>query len=832
MREVTVLQDLLDDQVGWVEELDNVLLDRVDSSNPSQATPMTPPHISLGTPTKRATPIVSITWPVALSALERWSPSPPLPAHTAEQFQSLDVQEALWNACLPDTSFVAGLPNTRVTEWRLYFAWANAGGPLTRDQDEVFKWLQHGVKVQWVGVYNRHQQAHPRFRQRLALVRELLQSTFPLEPQKAQELLKGDRPGHVVFPNRASVQTQMGFVVDAITELLSTGAVEEVTEAQVQVCSGLAVVVNHKGKARLILDARYINLFDKYVPFSYEQLQDIPLYAQEEDVLCLTDFKSGYHHFSIHPADRPFLGFQLQQRFFRFKVLPFGLSSACRVYTTIMQQVYQPLRDKGLRMSFLIDDACYLFKGHTPAQFGITAVLCLFTFLGFCFSRQKCLTVPNQQGKFLGLLVDLQKMAFAIPADKAAYILAEWDKARQTGYSKRTMARIAGMLVSVAPAVRLAPLYIRRLFQAMGTTGVWDAEMGEEAAGLAEQDYMFWKAVLQKGSFKKWAEKRPMFSCAGDASATGYGGFSEDLLPRPMVESFTLEEQALMDAGKLSSCHREVRNMCLLVKTCLSANPEKLRGAELVVFCDNMGAVANLNAMNGKPHTLAEIRDLLELAMEHDVTVRAQWLPRTNPLIQEADALSRVEDTADFALANHLFQRVCKFREPGGAFWGFPTGDCFAGTAPGFHKSPRYFTKHPAPAGIGADALHCAWQSLDPPTGSTPLLWAFPPRELIRQVIQKIGQEGRNTILLVTNFPHKWKTWLTHLPVVDEKHITPTEGMFLLGSRFPVGLRTEGAFQCHISCFLIKFHQHKPLQRSRTGRKRGRQELTGASQLQ
>jgi hypothetical protein len=497
---------------------------------------------------------------------------------------------------------------------------------------------------------------------------------------------------------------------------------------QVGVCNGLAVVVNHKGKARLILDARYVNLFDKYVAFSYEQLQDIPLYAREGDVLCLTDFKAGYHHFRMHPADRPFLGFQFQGRFFRFKVLPFGLSSACRVYTLLMQQVYQPLRDRGLRMSFLIDDACFLFSSHSAAQYGIMALILLFTFLGFCMSRGKCLTDPAKEGKFQGLMVDLERMAFSVPQEKAKYILSEWGKAMQQGYSKRAMARIAGMLVSIAPAVRLAPLYIRRLFLAMGSAQHWDTELGEEAAGLAEQDYLFWSKIVQGSPCKKkkWKEQRRVFSCAGDASATGYGGFSQELLPQPMVESFTLQEQELMASGQLSSCHREVRNMCLLVKTCLAANPSKLHGAELVVYCDNMGAVSNLNSMNGKPHTFAEIRELLELTSAHDLLVRAQWLPRTDALIQTADALSRVEDYSDYALNKQLFQRVCKFRDRAGGFWGFPTGDCSAGTSPEFHKSVAFFTKHPAPEGKGADGLFCEWRLLDPPRTSHPLAVGVP----------------------------------------------------------------------------------------------------------
>eukprot|EP00884_Botryococcus_braunii_P009170 jgi/Botrbrau1/18254/Bobra.0398s0001.1 len=132
---------------------------------------------------------------------------------------------------------------------------------------------------------------------------------------------------------------------------LTTGAVREVAEDKVQVCSGLGVAANRKGKLRLILDARYINLFDKYVSFSYEKLTDVPQYARPGDWLCLTDFKAGYHHFRVHQEDQKYLGLSFQGKFYVFTVLPFGLSSACRTYTRFMLQVYGPLRVRGLRMT-------------------------------------------------------------------------------------------------------------------------------------------------------------------------------------------------------------------------------------------------------------------------------------------------------------------------------------------------------------------------------------------------------------------------------------------------------------------------------------------------
>jgi Reverse transcriptase (RNA-dependent DNA polymerase) len=533
-----------------------------------------------------------------------------------------------WGKALRDDQFVAGVTNRRVAAWRQYFQWAEGEQALTPEQETLLTWLRHGVKIDWVGVDSQSQVKHPRFAIRKKQVGELLHSTLPGQEQRVKELLRGNKPGSISFPNRKSVSLNQEFVKSALDDLLLTGALRQVTEDQVQVCNGLGVVANRHGKLRLILDARYINLFDKYVSFSYEQLSDLPQYARAGDWLTLTDFKSGYHHFKVHPSDQKYLGLSFMGKFYVFTVLPFGLSSACRTYTRFMQQVYQPLRQRGLRLTTFIDDAIFLAYSYNQGVLQMKALLLLLTWLGFCLSRSKCLSLPEQQGQFLGLVVDLQRQAFQVPKAKAEYILAKVKEVRAGGCTKRDFAKLAGMLVSISPAVRLAPLYTRRLFLAMGETRDWEDNISEELVDLTEEDLSFWEKALQEGRGKPWRQEGKVFTCYGDASARGYGGFSDELLIQPMQESFSVEEQELMAKGDLSSCHREVKNICLLVRTCIRANEQKLQGAVLLVFCDNQGAVANVNSMNGRPQTLRELRLMFEAAEEVGVDIRAQWVPR------------------------------------------------------------------------------------------------------------------------------------------------------------------------------------------------------------
>lgn len=261
----------------------------------------------------------------------------------------------------------------------------------------------------------------PRFQPRLLAVKELLRSTAGLPNE--ERLLSQQQPQQVHFLNRVSVQQHAEFVAAEIASLLRVGAIREwQSPEQPTVINGLGVVVNRLGKKRLILDARYINLFDAYNSFLYERLQDVPLLAGSQDCMMLTDFKGGYHQLFMSPCVYRFLAIEFSGRVYYFVSLPFGLSSASRVFTLLMSEVHRPLRLQGQRCTYLIDDTLFLFKLGSAARYQALIISTLLTSLGFFLSIPKCMLLPARQGKFLGLTVDLEKREFAIPT-KNGYIL-------------------------------------------------------------------------------------------------------------------------------------------------------------------------------------------------------------------------------------------------------------------------------------------------------------------------------------------------------------------------------------------------------------------------
>ena len=257
----------------------------------------------------------------------------------------------------------------------------------------MLTWIEHGFLLNFVPVHAETQLVHPRYKENVQSVTQLLQSTVSKEEVPA--LLTGDKPSQVHFANRISCHMYRDFVRETLQSLQAVGAMSpwEHKDPPV-VISGLGVIKNRKGKLRLILDCR-LNLFLKYSKIKYEQLANVTNYLQQGQFFALTDAKSGYHHVPMHASTWPYLAVKFEGQVSVFTVLPFGMAEACGVYTTVMGEVYRPLRQVQQSLSFLIDDALFAAQSKLHAFFLARTLAMLLTSLGFFLSWEKCQLVPT-----------------------------------------------------------------------------------------------------------------------------------------------------------------------------------------------------------------------------------------------------------------------------------------------------------------------------------------------------------------------------------------------------------------------------------------------------
>ena len=159
----------------------------------------------------------------------------------------------------------------------------------------------------------------------------------------------------------------LSFATDAIKNLVTNRCVLRVSEKP-HICSPLSVVSNSTGKLRLVLNLRYLNQYLHVLTFKYEDLQVAAVLFEADEYLFKFDLKSGYHHVDIHPDYHTYLGFQWETKglacYYVFTVFPFGLATACYLFTKIMRSLIRYWRRRGLKAIIYLDDGIVAVRGR------------------------------------------------------------------------------------------------------------------------------------------------------------------------------------------------------------------------------------------------------------------------------------------------------------------------------------------------------------------------------------------------------------------------------------------------------------------------------------
>lgn len=123
--------------------------------------------------------------------------------------------------------------------------------------------------------------------------------------------------------------------------LLQKNAIEKVPAHQKQLgfYTRFFLIRKKSGEWRPILDLRNLNKFLKKPGFRMVTLSDILGCLNKGDFMASLDMEDAYFHIPIHPKHRKYLRFTVAGAHYQFKVLPFGLKSAPRIFTKCLAPV-------------------------------------------------------------------------------------------------------------------------------------------------------------------------------------------------------------------------------------------------------------------------------------------------------------------------------------------------------------------------------------------------------------------------------------------------------------------------------------------------------------
>ena len=190
----------------------------------------------------------------------------------------------------------------------------------------------------------------------------------------------------------------------------------------------------------------------------------------------------GFLHLILSRDIIKYLGFSFvwpdgRVRYFIFNVLPFGLSSACYLFTKMFRPLVRRWREFGQPALMYIDDG---ISGDACKQVAVNYSATIQRDLnhsGWKPSDHKCQWEPLQIGEWLGLLINTVRMQFQIPIKKLnkAFVQIEFNLSSFPKVSVLKLAKLCGFLNSLSlamgPVVRL---FTRNMYACIAASSSWN----------------------------------------------------------------------------------------------------------------------------------------------------------------------------------------------------------------------------------------------------------------------------------------------------------------------------------------------------------------------
>lgn len=280
---------------------------------------------------------------------------------------------------------------------------------------------------------------------------------------------------------------------------------------------------------------------------------------------------------------------------YEFCCVPFGLSSAPRLFTKLMKPVVSCLRKNGFVSVIYLDDFILMGNSKKLCTTNVQVTLQLLQRLGFMINYKKSNLIPSQNCKFLGFQFNSLLMSVELPNDKRARthkLISTFCK--QQFCKIREFARMLGTLVSLCPAVDYGWLHTKNMERAK-FLALRNAKNNYEAtmpiSFSLHQDFDWWEKQLllsARGLIRTHSFKITVFT---DASLSGWGAVCG-------------KERAYGHWNE-NERHFHINYLELLaVFFGLKCFPRQLTDCEILLRVDNTTAISYINRMGGIQYPL------------------------------------------------------------------------------------------------------------------------------------------------------------------------------------------------------------------------------------
>ena len=144
-----------------------------------------------------------------------------------------------------------------------------------------------------------------------------------------------------------------------VDELLGKGAIE-LSSSGAGFYSSMFVVLKHTGGLQPLLNLKHFNCYMHIPSFKMPTLKQVWQLIQQGDYAYSIDLQDAYLHIPIVKDHHHFLHFVWHNVPYEWKVLPFGLATAPRVFTSFTKPILLLWHCKGFHIVIYLNDILVL----------------------------------------------------------------------------------------------------------------------------------------------------------------------------------------------------------------------------------------------------------------------------------------------------------------------------------------------------------------------------------------------------------------------------------------------------------------------------------------
>ena len=531
-------------------------------------------------------------------------------------------------------------------------------------------------------------------------------------------------------PLRLFHQPSTPLLREFVSQLLEAGAIQETNRIAFQ-GPLFSVPKKDSEKRRVILDLSTLNLHIVCPTFKMTTVAEVRSVLPQGAFTCSVDLTDAYWHVPVDPHFQPYLGFRLDNRKYKFLVMPFGLNIAPRVFTKLTRPIVQELRARGVCLVVYLDDWLVWAPSELLCRRHTKLLLKTLERRGFRVNQAKSRLNPAQVFEWLGVRWDTRSARIDLPEEKVISLSQDLlSFTNRDLISRREIERTLGRLQFASLVDPIGKALLKNLngfLKSLATRRGRDRKVP-----FPPQLKTSLRRWLRPGTFQMSVPFRPppiSIRIFSDASHQGWGAHSSSGECVRGNWSVTMR-----------TCHI---NILELVAIYLALRKLRVpRGSHIALHCDNSTAVNCLNRQGSSRSRPINswVISILVLLKRRDLHLTAFHIAGVQNVV--ADALSRTNPIAtEWELDQKSFSWMTQQ-------WGVPQVDLFATRAN--RKVPAFISPVPDHLAVGLDAFTVDWNRWD-------IIYLFPPTAMLLKVLPLL-ESFRGTALIVTpSWPSK--TW-------------------------------------------------------------------------